>query len=298
MPCVGMLPPSFIDLVISRKHADGVLIAGCAEEDCFERLGDRWTEERIGSQRDPYLRDRVDRDRVAVSWASPVQQHRTRQTLAQFRQHLQDLAASPRPGRTGVAWRARMKQLPLPLRFAGQVARARGRRGTGGVVRHATDLRLPESRSSPAQAELQSCRPAVEGVSSLQPAGTREPAVLQSGRPRRASAGGGPFTWSSCSMDGRFIAPLTSRQGCGMTVLPRSTQASACLQERTSSRRASATVAVRRDSTTKVRPRSRSVPARTTSSISAVRKEAFSSAARQRMVWLRRRPRHDPARMA
>ena len=121
MPCVGMLPPSFIDLVISRKHADGVLIAGCAEEDCYERLGDRWTEERIGSQRDPYLRDRVDRDRVAVSWASPVQQHRTREALAQFRQHLQDLAASSRPARTGVAWRARMKQLPLPLRFAGQV---------------------------------------------------------------------------------------------------------------------------------------------------------------------------------
>ncbi len=101
MPCVAMLPPSFIDLVISRKHADGVLIAGCAEEDCFERLGNRWVDERIANQRDPHLRDRVDRDRVAVSWASPVQQHRTRQTLAQFRQHLRAVVALPTAGPDG-----------------------------------------------------------------------------------------------------------------------------------------------------------------------------------------------------
>ena len=122
MPCVAMLPPSFIDLVISRKHVDGVLIAGCAAEDCFERLGDRWTEERIASQRDPHLRERVDRDRVAVSWASPVQQHRTRETLAQFRQHLRTAVAPAQPGRTGAAWRARLEPWPAAARFAGQVA--------------------------------------------------------------------------------------------------------------------------------------------------------------------------------
>jgi ferredoxin/coenzyme F420-reducing hydrogenase delta subunit len=119
MPCVAMLPPSFIDLVISRKHADGVLIAGCAAEDCFERLGNRWTDERIANQRDPHLRDRVNRDRVAVSWASPVQRHRTRETLSQFRQHLRAVAATVHPGRTGVAWRAQLSQLAVPLRAVG-----------------------------------------------------------------------------------------------------------------------------------------------------------------------------------
>jgi len=119
MPCVAMLPPSFIDLVISRKHADGVLIAGCAAEDCFERLGNRWTDERIANQRDPHLRDRVNRDRVAVSWASPVQRHRTRETLSQFRQHLRAVAATVQPGRTGVAWRAQLSQLAVPLRAVG-----------------------------------------------------------------------------------------------------------------------------------------------------------------------------------
>jgi ferredoxin/coenzyme F420-reducing hydrogenase delta subunit len=121
MPCVGMLPPSFLDFVIARRHADGVLIAGCAYEDCFERLRSRWTEERIAGQRDPHLRDRVDRDRVAVSWASPAQQHRTRESLAQFRRHLHDHAAPAPPGRTGAAWRARLHQLAVPLQYAGQL---------------------------------------------------------------------------------------------------------------------------------------------------------------------------------
>ena len=67
-----MLPPPFIDFVLSRGHADGVLISGCAEQDCFERLGDQFTEQRIANERDPNLRDRVPRDRVAVAWNNPA----------------------------------------------------------------------------------------------------------------------------------------------------------------------------------------------------------------------------------
>jgi coenzyme F420-reducing hydrogenase delta subunit len=55
LPCVGMLPPPFIDLVVMRHQAEGVLISGCAGHDCFERLGDQWTEQRISDQRDPNL---------------------------------------------------------------------------------------------------------------------------------------------------------------------------------------------------------------------------------------------------
>lgn len=124
MPCVAMLPPSFIDLVISRRHAEGVLMAGCAEEDCFERLGNQWTDQRIASERDPHLRDRVDRNRVAAVWASPVQQHRSKQTLTQFREHLRTLGASTAAStaaRAGAAWRALRRQLPMPVQLAGQV---------------------------------------------------------------------------------------------------------------------------------------------------------------------------------
>jgi len=69
VPCVGMVPPPFLDFVLARKLAEGVMLAGCRERDCYHRLGDRWSEERIAATRDPRLRERVARERVGVSWA-------------------------------------------------------------------------------------------------------------------------------------------------------------------------------------------------------------------------------------
>jgi ferredoxin/coenzyme F420-reducing hydrogenase delta subunit len=123
LPCVGMLPPPFIDLVLMRHQADGVLLSGCTGHDCFERLGDQWTEQRIANERDPNLRARVPRDRVAVSWNNPIRQAALRETLAQFRVHLRSLAAgSPAPEATQrpAAWRARLRALPALARYAGQ----------------------------------------------------------------------------------------------------------------------------------------------------------------------------------
>jgi len=71
LPCVGALPPSFIDFVISRRHADGVALVGCVEGDCYQRFGVEWTGQRIAGQRDPALRSRVPRARVAMFWAGP-----------------------------------------------------------------------------------------------------------------------------------------------------------------------------------------------------------------------------------
>jgi coenzyme F420-reducing hydrogenase delta subunit len=123
LPCVGMLPPPFIDLVVMRHQADGVLISGCAGHDCFERLGDLWTEQRISDQRDPNLRARVPRDRVAVAWNNPIRHGALRETLAQFRAHLRGLAggspAAP-AGKNPSPWRARLRGLPAPARYAGQ----------------------------------------------------------------------------------------------------------------------------------------------------------------------------------
>jgi len=67
MPCIGMLPPSFIDFAISRKHADGVVLAACSDGDCYYRLGANWTRQRISGERDPYLRKRVPRDKLGLS---------------------------------------------------------------------------------------------------------------------------------------------------------------------------------------------------------------------------------------
>ena len=97
MPCVGMLPPSFIDFALSRRHADGVMLSSCADNDCFYRLGLRWTRMRIGAERDPALRGRVPRNRIAVTHQDAAGDTLDRQVLA-FQQHL---ANAPAPGGDG-----------------------------------------------------------------------------------------------------------------------------------------------------------------------------------------------------
>ncbi len=95
MPCVAMLPPAFIDFALSRNLADGVLLAGCAEGDCHFRLGDEWTRRRIAGERDPYLRNRVDRRRLSLSWARPRSETERRDALDGFSAVLKDLPKEP-----------------------------------------------------------------------------------------------------------------------------------------------------------------------------------------------------------
>ncbi|MCO5155818.1 MAG: cytochrome b N-terminal domain-containing protein [Aquamicrobium sp.] len=72
-PCVAMIPPSLIDFIISKNLAEGVVVAGCSESTCYNRLGVEWTKERFAGTRDPYLRKRVPRERIATIWASPFE---------------------------------------------------------------------------------------------------------------------------------------------------------------------------------------------------------------------------------
>ncbi|MDA0706345.1 MAG: hydrogenase iron-sulfur subunit [Proteobacteria bacterium] len=99
MPCVGMLPPSFIDFALSRSYADGVMLAGCAEGDCYYRLGNEWTQQRVDGTRDPYLRRRVARERLAVSWL-PGKSGRQKQVLAEFIARLRALPAPSKERRS------------------------------------------------------------------------------------------------------------------------------------------------------------------------------------------------------
>lgn len=84
LPCVAMAPPSLIDYIISRGLADGVAVAGCAERDCFNRHGRNWTLARIARTRDPYLRTRVPRERLAAIWAGATERPRLDTELAAF----------------------------------------------------------------------------------------------------------------------------------------------------------------------------------------------------------------------
>jgi ferredoxin/coenzyme F420-reducing hydrogenase delta subunit len=89
MPCVSMLPPPFIDFALSRKLADGVVVAGCGERDCYYRLGDEWVRQRVAGERDPYLRKRVPRERLRLSWRSP--EARREKEIGAFRDTLSNL---------------------------------------------------------------------------------------------------------------------------------------------------------------------------------------------------------------
>jgi ferredoxin/coenzyme F420-reducing hydrogenase delta subunit len=69
--CAGQLPPSFIDFILSRDLADGIVMAGCSGGDCQYRFGAEWASLRTARQRDPQLRKRVDNSRLALRWESP-----------------------------------------------------------------------------------------------------------------------------------------------------------------------------------------------------------------------------------
>jgi ferredoxin/coenzyme F420-reducing hydrogenase delta subunit len=102
LPCVAMIPPSLIDFVLSKQLADGVVVAGCAERACYNRLGIAWTEQRFAGARDPYLRQRVPRERLRTIWASALESQKFAAELAAFAAELSALPPIPPrpPGRT------------------------------------------------------------------------------------------------------------------------------------------------------------------------------------------------------
>lgn len=109
LPCVGALPPSFIDYILSRGLADGVFLAGCAEDHCYNRFGIRWTERRIARTRDPHLRTRVPRERIAMCWAAATERRRARRELEAFAARLVALAEEAPAARAAAPARTKAK---------------------------------------------------------------------------------------------------------------------------------------------------------------------------------------------
>jgi NAD-dependent dihydropyrimidine dehydrogenase PreA subunit len=109
VPCVGMLPPSFLDFIVTRGHAERVALAGCRGGECQFRLGDRWTEERIAGARDPALRARVPRGRILLSWRGSGERAWRRSDLAL------DAGAGPESG-------APLRRPPTARVGAGRIA--------------------------------------------------------------------------------------------------------------------------------------------------------------------------------
>lgn len=103
LPCISMLPPAFIDFALSSDKADGLVVASCRSCDCFNRLGDRWMEERFDGMRDPYLRRRVPRNRLHVAYAGPTDTKQLAGEIAEFRDRLKALPPPDPAGKRAAA---------------------------------------------------------------------------------------------------------------------------------------------------------------------------------------------------
>ena len=83
LPCSGMLPPSLLDFAL-KKGADGVVVTGCREGDCFHRFGNRWTDARLKGQREPHLFARTDREKIVVFWGGKAESKALYETVRLF----------------------------------------------------------------------------------------------------------------------------------------------------------------------------------------------------------------------
>lgn len=95
LPCIGMLPPAFVDYALRDGRAQGVLVVGCRAGDCHFRLGVNWIEQRLERRRPPYLRQRVMQDLVELSWAGPPDEQRAWASLEQLRERLEAIGEKP-----------------------------------------------------------------------------------------------------------------------------------------------------------------------------------------------------------
>ncbi len=97
LACIGQLPPAFIDYVLSKDLADGVVLTGCREDACDARYGIRWTNDRLAGERDPHLRKRVPRERLVTVWCGRMGSSTLKQAIADLAKHLETLPPKTRP---------------------------------------------------------------------------------------------------------------------------------------------------------------------------------------------------------
>jgi ferredoxin/coenzyme F420-reducing hydrogenase delta subunit len=100
MPCTALVPPAFIDYVLRKGLAEGVMISGCCEGDCHYRLGNTWMDQRFSTERMPVLRHRVPRELVRVRWLGVQGTGQLRRDITEFQS---DLQASAEPGQVEVS---------------------------------------------------------------------------------------------------------------------------------------------------------------------------------------------------
>ncbi|MGD2071460.1 MAG: hydrogenase iron-sulfur subunit [Gemmatimonadota bacterium] len=88
--CAGSLHTSVVEYLV-RAGAGGVMVASCPPRDCRNREGPRWLEARMYHDREAELRERVDRRRVRLQFASLGEEEELEEALARFRSEVRAL---------------------------------------------------------------------------------------------------------------------------------------------------------------------------------------------------------------
>jgi len=88
--CSGMLPPTLVEYAL-KYGADGVMVTGCRQNDCYYRFGNRWTRLRFDGERKPSLRARAERERIIMHGAAEPDAPAIKKDLIAFRERLRKL---------------------------------------------------------------------------------------------------------------------------------------------------------------------------------------------------------------
>jgi ferredoxin len=88
--CAGSLHTSVVEYLV-RGGAGGVLVLACPPQDCWNREGAVWLEQRLFHEREAELQARVDRRRVALASLTLADAGGARQALADLRDRVRAL---------------------------------------------------------------------------------------------------------------------------------------------------------------------------------------------------------------
>jgi len=88
--CSGMLPPTLVEYAL-KQGADGVMVTGCRQNDCYYRFGNRWTRLRFSGERKPSLRARAERERILIHGGAEPDAPNIARDMVTFRERLREL---------------------------------------------------------------------------------------------------------------------------------------------------------------------------------------------------------------
>jgi coenzyme F420-reducing hydrogenase delta subunit len=88
--CAGSVHSSVVEAIV-RSGAGGVLVMACPVEDCWNREGAQWLEQRLFHGREAELQERVDRRRVAIVNLARSESTAAREAVDGFRSKVAEL---------------------------------------------------------------------------------------------------------------------------------------------------------------------------------------------------------------